>query len=746
MLKKLLVVFLESLLIIALFFIINPRPVQAARTISDDLYVGTPKIEESKAIDISASTGNLIIYSMHGLGNQLLGYQYRADKDGYIIYAGSNPQRILKSNTDNQNISSEKFGSPINSFTEFEDQYIWDIKAIDAKYYSITNRKTGTCYTTTGSVNNDPITLQPYANKDTQKFSFSTMNGVYKIKSYMAPNMVWDIEGGSFADRRIISYPDGGANRSNQQWLVLYKPNNNGYVISNEQNKQIIITQPSLSSSPMSMLNVTPYNQAYSKNSVFSFIKYSETSDRSPVVKITSDATPSNWYAKTTATSGISPLYLQSNSSEPLSRWIFEKIGDIPIPSVSNLVISESIGEDKSSYYVGEPLTISGDLLGKGFKSADLYSRFDLDEPVLNQKEVLLDSQGQAKFTTTIDTSKFKEGNFYLDFFIRADGMYQSNVISTKYKLVYPTPIGKAVPQRVILNTPLSSLKASDFVTDLSDEIGSAIEVVGIENLDTGTVGEQTAIVSIKNPYKTTKIEVPVTVYKPTSNVTIQFQKDNQAKTVLHTPITIVAYRNEAINVLENDDVAKIVTEIQNEVDGRVDYTVSNQTDLNSVVIKDTDEQELTVKFSGYLGIGSIPAKLNFVDGVIGKDRAQEIPVKTDKDIVMTVRDSRGDGHGSFSVKAKLASDLYNVDKPDSLVIGSAIKLRTNKEINAKDFSTIITTNDSSNATRVQYDYTLGKVASDDPKERMKLLIPRWSVKEIGDYTGTVVWQIENGP
>ncbi|MEG0286206.1 MAG: BspA family leucine-rich repeat surface protein [Vagococcus sp.] len=514
--------FVLECFVFILFLVGLQRTVVAEKVIEDNLYVAYSKVNPSFAIDISRNDQashyeHLIMYGAHGRGNQLLGYQYRPEKDGYIIYASENEQRILQAQQNNL-VKAINFQEPINNYTEFSDDYIWDIKKDDkAGYYKIASRSNKGYITAKSISNNGEVRLESERSSSYQSFRLETINGMYQIRSVSERSKGWDIEGGTAANKQVIAYDL--YNQNNQKWLILFKPNDDGYVISNNDSRNLITNHRAGATNPTVINNKLTFDQKYPDDSIFYFQSLGFDIDGKNIkVKIQNKRAPTSFYQKDNqiATNTVSRLFLQGSSTSYPNRqqWILDKIDDIPVPKIDNLIITSQRPEAKDFFYIGEKLTLTGDYIGTGFSSYDLYSKFDIAEPTLLQKGNPIPSSGVSHFKTEIDTSEYaKEGERYIEIFARADSMFQSNRVAQKYNMIFPTPTGKPVPQAIKQGTALSTLKATDFVTDLNDEMSNNITVdKEIKELDPNKVGVQMAKITIRNQYKETVIEVPVTV------------------------------------------------------------------------------------------------------------------------------------------------------------------------------------------------------------------------------------------
>lgn len=495
-----------------------------------------PKNNSRVALDISnrydhADYKSLITYQAHGRGNQLLGYEYRPEKNGYIIYAGNNEQKVLR-NTDKNTILADILTEPVNNFTKFDDEYIWDIiesqSASEKGFYTIKNRKNN-LYITTDNTSNDILaSLQSFKNTDSQKFRLQTMNGLYRIRSNTTNSMVWDITGGVYTDRNVIAYPN--RNQANQEWMILFKPNDNHYIIANNKRRNILIQQSGIAgangNSPKTIFNSLSFDQNYPNYSQFYFNTINFNNNSDSIVQIRNKEFPNYVYTKNSVTTAESYLSLNLPSDGGSNQlWILEKIDEIPKPEISNIVVESARPETKYFFYVGEQIKVKGDYFGSGFTTYDLYSKFDTADTVLLQTQNPIGEDGRGKFETIIDTREYKEGDYFIELFARADSMFQSNRVASRYNMKFPTPTGKPVPQFINQNTPIENLNLSDFVTDLTDEMENDIKIVGISDLDTSKVGTQIAKVEIKNDYKSTMIEVPVSIGPVWGDVPWEYSK-----------------------------------------------------------------------------------------------------------------------------------------------------------------------------------------------------------------------------
>ncbi|WP_086313731.1 hypothetical protein A5821_001264 [Enterococcus sp. 7F3_DIV0205] len=488
----------------------SPLVAHSERTLNDNMYVSFSTLDEGYVLDVSGSTGKLITYPYHGLGNQLLSFKYRPEKDGYIIQLSADEQRILTLGSNNQ-VSSITVEKVINSLSILEDEVIWDIKKVSGNIYSISNRKNGLYITVDNVTSMLPISMKANNNSNSQKFKLETMQGVYTIENRWNTNMVWDIEGGVYKDRDIIGYPSGGVGKKNQEWFLLYKPNNNQYVLSNSGDKRLIVDQKNVTSSPSTMLNNLAFNEKYANKNLLSLSKITSLNGNMVV-------TIRNWESglyyeltdiKTYDTIGR-VIKLAENSESTKQQWILKKKKELAIPTIDNIKVMGTISGESTTFYAGEKLTVNGRYTDSEFKQFDLYAQFDTDAAKLIEQNIPINN-GTQNFSAQVDTSDYRDGEHFVEFSARGDGMFQSNRVALKYQIVYPTPVGKPKPQVIEQYTDINSLNAGDFVTDLRDEIGSNIEITGLE-LDTSLKGDQIAVVSIKNKYKTVKIDVPVTI------------------------------------------------------------------------------------------------------------------------------------------------------------------------------------------------------------------------------------------
>lgn len=503
----------------------------AEQVINDNLYVAYSKINPSKSLDIANNEKNanyksLILYDSHGRGNQLLGYQYREKEQGYIIYAARNEQELLRAETSNT-IKAVTQKQPINEASTFGPEYIWSIEEApnDPGFYMISNKQSKKYITGASTYNEAYATLKAKDNSSSQRFRLQTMNGIYRIKSYAHDNMVWDIDGVPEPNKKVISYPFESY-QENQEWIILYKPVDDMYVISNNQERNLILSQDPYSyygaNTPKVVENNLDFEQKYPSDRLlfFNTIRFNEQGNS--IVRMArtenpnSSTAPNYYYTKDNVIDGASKLNIQSFKNDNTQLWELDKIAEITSPQIRDVEIKSNMPIEKDYFYVGEKLSLTGEYVGFGYKTFDLYSKFDTEVPVLiNDPEnaFLIPNNGTTPFSTKLDTSSYREGDFFIEVFSRSDSIVQSNKKAEKYKFVYPTPTGEAVPQSIAQNTPISQLNGADFVTNLSDEISSEITVdKGIKNLDTRKIGTQMAQVTIRNQYKESVIEVPVSV------------------------------------------------------------------------------------------------------------------------------------------------------------------------------------------------------------------------------------------
>lgn len=566
-----------------LFYLMSSKSVSADQIVPNNLYVAYPQGAPSQYLDISQSLGNdknyLITYSGHGLGNQLMGYQYRPEKQGYIIYSAQNQDQLVGQSTDpgrSEYVKSIKFSEQVNSLTEIPDEFIWDIKLVDASQdsYTISNRKSSLYLTTIKTSNDTLVKLSPYANSSQQFFKLRTKNGVYVIRSYGATHMVWDISDGASENHNIISYNFHGGD--NQKWLITYNPSANAYMIVNSSKRNLIFNQAfnyaatgwTPTGSPTAINNSRSFEQGILNGSGFKFLSLGVTSDNKEIVNIQSSL--GNYTVKKDdVNSGVSKLSLTPNDSTNSGKWILDLISALPEPNVSNLIVKGSVSGESDTLFVGEKLTVTGDVSAVGFSKFDVYYRLNMNASTLVSQDSVLDDASNGKFQYQIDTSTYSEGIAPIEFFVRADKAFLSNKIPKRLNLKYPTPTGDAVPQSIDKNTPLSSLDLSKFVVNLHDELGNPVTIDSISKLDTSVSGIQQSEVKLRNKYKTSVIKVPVNVIDktvPTGTGKITVVNQNDASPIL---------KSSDLSTFVDDlvDKSKIITTIKSGQD--IDKMVS---------------------------------------------------------------------------------------------------------------------------------------------------------------------------
>ena len=728
----------------------------AEKTISDDLYVAYPKTNEQFALDISYTENqnymSLITYTAHGRGNQLLGYEYRPEKNGYIIYSNKQTQHVLGSAIGNT-VKVTQYSQPINNMTDFQDEFIWDIKSVGSNYYTIANRKTKTYITSTNPTNDTLVSLSNQSNKDNQKFKLRAMNGVYRIRSVAAPNTGWDIENGVAPNRNIISYPLG-QNQSNQQWMILFKPNNDGYVITNYQERDLIVNQSGVTGSPKTIRNSVSFDSQYSTRSIFYFSSVGDTSDGKQKVNIYNFPYGDYVFGKDSNNNGVSSLNLQGRSfyDNQYQQWILDKVSDIPKPVIKNLKVSSAIEAPNSSYYVGGNLTLTGDFSGVGFSTFDLYSKFDVNNPVLLQQGSKLNSNGTASFSTTIDTSNYTEGEHFIEVYARADSMFQSNRVANKYNLIYPTPTGVAVPQTINKGTPLKQLNPNDFVKELKDEIGSSVTAEKIENIDTSKLGNQTAKVTIKNRYKSTVVDVPVTI-RNVADLSWSNQNKEITKAISVDKSDLGSYLEETLywkSVYDNQKYQLVIKKENTQIATSQTSALTHEntwgketikipaTSLNYGVNNFTielynsdgsgemiDQLSLKVTLAGSLKLTSIPSQLSWTNFTSGQTKGV---LSRDKENPMTlsVVDTRNlaENQKNWSLRAK----TQVIDSPPFDLIWKDKVTDSGKVLSTEQ---IVLTKDTATKVNNTYEKTWNETTG--------VLLNSDTYLKVGNYSGKVI-------
>lgn len=361
--------------------------------------------------------------------------------------------------------------------------------------------------------------------------------GGYAIKSMTNTQYAWDIMGGIPSSglpgqTRIITYPYN--KQTNQTWFVLYKANDEGYVILNDKDRRIISAVPYAGYSNMATPNNNiPFNQNYPANRIYNFKIINNNDINNPIVLIQSKNMNKNsfFFRNTAATNGIYEtgvgklsdaqlVGIENNDQEIINKlptsykWKLEKFASVPEPELSNVIVTSP--NNNSIHYVGEKFHVTGSITTTNFNYYDLYSQFGEDSNAYTISENnKLNLNSITNFDNIIDTSNYIEGTYPISIFARADSAFVTNTIDSteKYTFIYPTPSGEPVlNKRIPLNTDIDSLNPADFVKNLTDEMGNTITVEKIEDLDTSKFGEQIAKITIKNRYKSTVIDVPVII------------------------------------------------------------------------------------------------------------------------------------------------------------------------------------------------------------------------------------------
>lgn len=366
--------------------------------------------------------------------------------------------------------------------------------------------------------------------------------GGYAIKSMANLSYGWDIISGIPASglqrpTRIVTYPY--STQINQKWFIIYKANDEGYIILNNQDRGIIAGLGAGSSQYLAYpKNYVPFYQNYEDSKIYRFKVIDHDTDGNPIVLINVKSQDKySYYARHTSFAndvGDTRVYeastkklseeqvtgLENNDQAVIKtisntfKWKLEMFSELPAPTITELKVKSP--NNNSTHYVGEKFNVKGSMTSKEFYYYDLYSQFgDDSEPSVIESHTALNRNGTTTFDFNFDTSNYIEGTHPISFFARADSVFKSNVVDTpeKYTFIYPTPSGKPVlGKKIPLNTNVSTLKPADFVKDLSDEMGNSITAEKIEGLDTSVYGEQVARVTIKNRYKSTVIDVPVII------------------------------------------------------------------------------------------------------------------------------------------------------------------------------------------------------------------------------------------
>ncbi|MGM0219207.1 RICIN domain-containing protein [Enterococcus sp. AZ126] len=562
-------------------FFIGSKNALADQIVPNNLYVAYPQNASNQYLDISQSLGNdrnyLITYAGHGLGNQLMGYEYRPEKKGYIIYSAQDQNQLIGQSADSgrsEYIKSTKFSEQVNSLTDIPDEFIWDINLVDSSEdsYTIANRKSSLYMTAVSTSNDSLIKLSPYANNSNQFFKLRTKNGIYIIRSRSQNNMVFDIANGVAVNNNVIAYNYHGGD--NQRWLVTYNPRSNAYMIANSSRRNLLFNQPYNSTSipngsPNVINNNLPFERGIPWGTGFQFTTAGAPLNNKEVVNVQSQL--GNYVIKKdNVNSGVSTLSAVARDSALTSQWVFDLISPLPEPTVSNLIIDGSVSGESNNFFVGEKLTISGDVSAVGFYKFDVYYKLNLNSSTLVSQDTSLNSASAGKFKYQIDTLSYSEGINSMEYFVRADKAFLSNKIPKRLNFKYPTPTGDAVPQNIDKNTPISSLDLSKFVVNLHDELGNPVTIDSINKIDTSVSGIQQSEVTLRNKYKTSVVKVPVNIIDksaPTGTGKITVVNQNDTSILQGSDLSVfiddlVDKNDVTISMKEGQDINQLVSTV----------------------------------------------------------------------------------------------------------------------------------------------------------------------------------------
>ncbi|MBP2099964.1 RICIN domain-containing protein [Enterococcus rivorum] len=709
--------------------VIKPKAGPAPGIIND-FYIIKPKLTKNQhlVVDFSLIKQNLHLYPQHGMGNQLFGVEWRPESNAYIIFLSSDKQILLKpaGNSAGSKITAEKQQVSVNNLSHFSDEYLWEIESAEG-HYNIINKKNKLVLTLNGNSNHtsgDDLILGKRNGGDNQLMSIQHFNGYYSIKSEFLStqnqSIVFDIQGGIGRLKNIISYPYSG--NSNQQWFVLYSSDVNGYVIGNAKDKTILISSDQGTENP-------PLTRSFNKNvalpTKFKNILYpvGDWSKKENVYEIWAEP----GYI-VSSKSGAPLTYKKGVSGSTSARWELIQLGTIPPPNLVDFTL------DKKSkvpmYYAGEPINFSAKVQTEDFKFVTAFARRDSEKYTVMDKDLPVANHA-VDFTGDFDTSNMSEGEHFVEMFVKGDGLFVSNALAARVKIVYPTPTAERIPHKVYLNRRFDQLKVEDFVKDVKDEMSNPIETK-LVSLDTSKLGETKAVISLANQYKEVKIEVPIEIVKEPAKLSVDFM--NEAGTLLPGyNLTLNGFVGDPIDLTKEQEVIDQLLNIK-----RAGYEIVGKPENETSVAMNTTAVSVKYKLQGLITLSSAPKTLDF--GTLTYDAKDKKVDSPSFDQKLVVTDTRADASKGFSVTAALTKPLTN-EKGDELkdVLSYVYQ---DEEKKLTEYGQEIYRSNSG----IPGSYAITDVwENPEEPDGLKLKIKGTTMLYTGKYQGVITWKIMAG-
>lgn len=699
------------------------RQTVKSNKITNDFYMLKPINSKSNnlVVDVNLETNKLILFREHGLGNQLFGIEWRPESDGYIIFLSKNKQILLKpeGNSAGSKITIETQTTSVNNLSRFSDEYLWDIEAVGENYVLL-NKENKLALTGLNFTSLEELTLKTRTDASNQQIKIEPVNGYYSIKSEQLstinPNPVMDILGGVGVDKNIIANKDYGTD--SQKWFILYSNEINAYVIGNSQDKSILISsEQGEGKSPQSKR----FNQTGKLDLKFGHVI-------SPA-----NSNPDGYTIKAStggvhiATIDDTNLAYVRTSYYYTGIWSFLRKGNILPPSLIDFNLNKQ--EESPMYYAGETIDYSAKIETSDFINAAAFVRTDSGAyNVISENTPIVNNQ--ATFTGQISTSEMTEGEHFVELLAKAEGLFVSNSLAKKVMIVYPTPTAEPVSQKVFRNRKIEELNAGDFVKEPHDEIGNDIEVT-LVSLDTDTIGMKTAVISLKNQYKETLINVPVEIIKEPAKLQVDFM--NEVEELLPGYSLIIdGFIGDPIDLTTEK---KVIEQLENII--TAGYEIVSKPENEANVAMDSTTVAVIYKLQGLISLSSAPTNLDF--GTLtyeAKNKRIERP-SFDKKLIVTDTRARAEVRNGFRISAVLTKALTN-EKGNQLVDVLSYRYEGVEKLLGEQ-EQIVYVNTKGEAGIYAITDSWGSNQGDDG---LKLQLKGTTMLYTGSYQGIITWKL----
>lgn len=691
-----------------------------ANEINNNFYILKPVLTKANHLvaDVNMNTKKLILYGQHGLGNQLFGVEWRPESEGYILFLSKNKQNLLKpeGNSAGSKITIETQVTPVNNLSRFSEDYLWDIVAIGENYVFL-NKKNKLALTVLDASSGAELTLQKQTNETNQQIKLEQLNGYYSIKSVgrstTTKSSVFDIQGGVGVDKDIIAYQDYGS--LNQKWFILYSTDIDGYVIGNAKDKTILISsEQGEGKSPISKY-FNPLEKVASKfRHVFSAIVGEEGSYSIFAGKF-----------HIAAASDTNQLTYSESSRNYMGRWNLISQGAILPPNLLDFKLNKQ--EETPLYYVGETIDFSARVETSDFKNVAAFVRTDSGTyDVIGENMPVVDNK--VLITKKVSTLEMTEGEHFIEVLAKGDGLFISNALAAKVKIAYPTPTAEPVSQKVFRYREIKDLKATDFVKGPHDEMGNPIEAK-IVSIDTSTIGNKVAVISLKNQYKETLINVPVEIIKEPAKLQVNFVNEIEELLPGYS-LTIDGFVGDPIDLTKEKKVIEQLENIRT-----AGYEIASKPENEANVAIGSPTVTVRYKLQGLISLSSTPTKLDF--GTLtyeAKNKRIERP-SFDKELIVT--DTRADASKGFRMSAVLTKAL--TDEKGNQLVDALTYSYQGKEKLIGEQEQIVYVNTKGVAGSFAITDSWGSNQADDG---LKLEIKGTTMLYPGSYQGIITWKL----